>query len=47
VIGSNIAQAIFSLIQNLQYDFAVKEHGDLDYFLGAEAVSILEGLLLS
>lgn len=47
IIVSSSDQATESLIQNLKTDFAVKDLGDLKYFLGIEVKKTRDGLILS
>ncbi|XP_042942764.1 uncharacterized mitochondrial protein AtMg00810-like [Carya illinoinensis] len=44
--GSN-SSAITKLIYDLSQEFAVKDLGDLKYFLGVEAIQVADGLILS
>ena len=39
IIGSS-SSAVYALIQFLKIDFAVKELGDLNFFLGVEVIKI-------
>jgi hypothetical protein len=47
IIVSSSNQAIDKLIQKLKVDFAVKDLGTLDYFLGIEVKATKNGVLLS
>jgi hypothetical protein len=47
IIVSSSNQAIDKLIQKLKVDFAVKDLGTLDYFLGIEVKAAKNGVLLS
>lgn len=46
IITGNYPTTINLLIDKLQYDFALKDLGDLSYFLGIQAVQNPEGLHL-
>jgi hypothetical protein len=47
IITSSVPSAIDALLQQLKLEFAVKELGDLNYFLGVEVLHLQSGLLLS
>jgi hypothetical protein len=47
IITASVPVAITELLQLLSTDFAVKELGDLHYFLGVEVIKVKSGLLLS
>jgi len=47
IITASVPAAITELLQLLSNDFAVKELGDLHYFLGVEVIKVKSGLLLS
>lgn len=47
IITASVPAAITELLQLLSNDFAVKELGDLHYFLGVEVIKVKFGLLLS
>jgi len=47
IIVSSVPSVIDELLQRLCLDFAVKDLGNLHYFLGVEVLSIKDGILLS
>jgi hypothetical protein len=47
IIVSSVPTAIDELLQLLSIDFAVKDLGKLQYFLGIEVIPVKDGLLLS
>jgi hypothetical protein len=47
IIVSSSNNAVTTLLQNLQKEFALKDMGNLHYFLGIEVNKNLEGILLS
>jgi hypothetical protein len=47
LITSSLPQGTDSLLQSLQDDFAIKDLGPLNYFLGMEAISTTDGIILS
>jgi hypothetical protein len=47
VITSSKPQAVTALLQNLGSDFALKDLGDLHYFLGIEVNKVNDGIILS
>jgi hypothetical protein len=47
IIASSSEQATKALLQDLQKEFALKDLGDLHYFLGIEVTKIKNGLLLT
>jgi hypothetical protein len=47
IITSSVPSAIDALLHQLKLEFAVKELGDLNYFLGVEVLHLQSGLLLS
>jgi hypothetical protein len=47
IIVSSVPTIIDELLQLLCIDFAVKDLGNLYYFLGVEVLSVKAGLLLS
>ncbi len=47
IITSSQASAIDSLLHQLESEFAVKDLGGLNYFLGIEVVPCTPGVLLS
>jgi hypothetical protein len=47
IITTSIPVAITELLQLLSVDFAIKDLGDLHYFLKVEVLSVHSGLLIS
>jgi hypothetical protein len=47
IVASSSEQATKALLQDLQKEFALKDLGDLHYFLGIEVTKIKNGLLLT
>jgi hypothetical protein len=47
VVTSSSPNAITALLQDLRSDFALKDLGDLHYFLGIQVVKQSDGILLS
>jgi ribonuclease HI len=47
IVVSSLADATTSLLRNLEKEFALKDLGDLHYFLGIEVKKIQHGILLS
>jgi hypothetical protein len=47
IVTSSTAQAVPMLIKNLGDDFALKDLGDLHYFLGIEVKKVKDGIVLS
>jgi histone deacetylase 1/2 len=47
IVTSSSDQAILALLQDLGVDFALKDLGDLHFFLGTEVKKTLSGLILS
>ena len=47
LITSSLPQGTDSLLQSLRSDFAIKDLGNLHYFLGMEAISTSDGIILS
>jgi hypothetical protein len=47
IVASSSDQATQALLQDLQKDFALKDLGELNYFLGIEVTKIKDGLLLT
>lgn len=47
LINSSSPQAMDHLLKQLQFDFAVKYLGKLNYFLGVEVLNISSGFILS
>jgi hypothetical protein len=47
LITSSLPQGTDSLLQSLRADFAIKDLGPLHYFLGMEAISTSDGIILS
>jgi hypothetical protein len=47
VVASFTPQATTALLQDLKNDFALKDLGELHYFLGIEVKKIASGILLS
>jgi hypothetical protein len=46
IVASSLEQATKALLQDLQKEFALKDLGDLHYFLGIEVAKKKGGLLL-
>jgi histone deacetylase 1/2 len=47
IVTSSSSEAVMALLMDLRKDFALKDLGDLHYFLGIEVKRDKEGLLLS
>ena len=47
IVTSSIQSATAALLQDLNKEFALKDLGDLHYFLGIEATKVCNGLILS
>jgi hypothetical protein len=47
IVASSSQTATMALLKNLEKEFALKDLGDLHFFLGIEVSSINEGILLS
>lgn len=47
IVASSTQSAVSALLQDLKEDFALKDLGDLHYFLGIEVNKVNDGLLLS
>jgi histone deacetylase 1/2 len=47
IVSSSSDQAIVALVKELNKDFAIKDLGDLHYFLGIEVKKIQNSLLLT
>jgi hypothetical protein len=47
IVANSTQQATNALLQDLKTDFALKDLGELHYFLGIEVKKILNGILLS
>jgi hypothetical protein len=47
IVASSSQAATDALLKDLQEDFALKDHGDLHYFLGIEVKRLEDGLILS
>jgi histone deacetylase 1/2 len=47
IVASSSQAATNALLQDLQHDFALKDLGDLHYFLGIEVKQTQDGLLMS
>jgi hypothetical protein len=47
IVSSSSDQAIIALVKDLNNDFAIKDLGDLHYFLGIEVKKIQNSLLLT
>ena len=47
IVTSSSSDAVDALIQDLKKDFALKDLGDLHYFLGIEVNKVSDGILLS
>jgi hypothetical protein len=47
IVTSSKSHAVTTLLQNLGSDFALKDLGDLHYFLGIEVNKVNDGIVLS
>ena len=47
IVASSIEKATAALLQDLREEFALKDLGDLHYFLGIEVSKVREGIVLS
>ena len=47
IVASSSQEATSALLKNLKNDFALKDLGELDYFLGIEVKKIHDGILLT
>ena len=47
IVASSIEQATSALLKDLQKDFALKDLGDLHYFLGIEVKKVRNGIVLT
>lgn len=47
IVASSSCEAIGGLLQNLKKDFALKDLGDLHYFLGMEVSKVNNGVVLT
>jgi hypothetical protein len=47
IVVSSSQSATVALLHNLEKDFALKDLGDLHYFIGIEVTKIKDGILLS
>jgi len=47
IVTSSSNDAITTLLRDLNFEFALKDFGDLHYFLGIEVIKNEEGILLS
>jgi histone deacetylase 1/2 len=47
IVTSSSTQAIAALLKDLKDDFALKDLGDLHFFLGIEVKKVHDGLLLT
>lgn len=47
IVASSSQDVVSSLLHDLKMDFALKDLGDLNYFLGIEVKKISDGLVLS
>jgi histone deacetylase 1/2 len=47
IVASSLADATGALLKDLEKEFALKDLGDLHYFLGIEVSKVSDGLLLS
>jgi hypothetical protein len=47
VVTSSSSQAVATLLQDLSNEFALKDLGELRYFLGIEVSQLKDGILLS
>jgi hypothetical protein len=47
IVVSSSSEATSALLRDLEKDFALKDLGELHYFLGIEVTKINEGIMLS
>jgi hypothetical protein len=47
IVASSSQDVTMCLLQNLEKDFALKDLGDLHYFLGIEVTKVKDGILLT
>ena len=47
IVASSSAHATTCLLKDLKLEFALKDLGDLHYFLGIEVIQIKDGILLT
>ncbi|XP_073368048.1 uncharacterized protein [Aegilops tauschii subsp. strangulata] len=47
IVASSSEDAVSALLENLKRDFALKDLGDLHYFLGIEVKKVTDGIVLS
>jgi histone deacetylase 1/2 len=47
IVASSIGKATDALLHDLQKDFALKDLGQLHYFLGIEVTKVRDGMLLN
>ena len=47
IVASSSQEATNALLEDLKKDFALKDLGDLHYFLGIEVKKVTDGILLS
>jgi hypothetical protein len=47
IVASSSQDATMCLLRNLEKDFALKDLGDLHYFLGIEVTKVKDGILLT
>jgi hypothetical protein len=47
IVASSKSQAVTNLLKRLSDDFALKDLGDLQYFLGIEVKRVNDGIILS
>ena len=47
IVTSSSMEAVTALLRDLRQDFALKDLGDLHYFLGIEVTKERDGILLS
>lgn len=47
IVASSSQEAVEALLNDLKLDFALKDLGDLHYFLGIEVKKVRDGIILS
>lgn len=47
IVASSSSQAVEALLKDLRVDFALKDLGELSYFLGIEVIRTRDGIVMS